>query len=163
VSALDLYIHELVAQSMLKIFENVRPFCVGFSRFQFSSETMMRIRNAPSAREASGAFDLEVRTKLSRITYQFPEDIADGVRLISDCELWNEIALRQGATQATKSARAKDLKKSLSLIVERRNKIAHEGDLQPSVPRTPWPIQRADVAFAAQFIRDIVGAIDTIV
>jgi hypothetical protein len=51
----------------------------------------------------------------------------------------------------------------LSLIAERRNKIAHEGDLQPSVPRTPWPITRSDVTEVATFIEDLVRTIDAIV
>jgi hypothetical protein len=163
VSALDLYVHELVAQNMVKIFEGVRNNCPGFSKFHYSSDALLRIKNAPTPEEARAAFDLEVRSKLSRLTYQFPDDIADGIRLISVHELWNEIALSVGATAATKSAIAKKLKKDLSLIVERRNKIVHEGDLQPSIPRTPWPINRADVSYAAKFIEGLVRAIDGIV
>ena len=97
------------------------------------------------------------------MTYQFPEDIADGIRLVSGIELWNEIALSKGATAATKGALAKSLKKDLSLIVDRRNKIAHEGDLQRFIPRTPWPITRADVTYVAEFIEDLVRTIDKIV
>jgi hypothetical protein len=163
VSALDLYMHELVAQNMIKIFEGTRGKCLGFSKFQCSSETLLRIRNACTNMEANAAFDLEVRNKLSRVTYQYPDDIADGIRLISDCELWNEVALFQGATASTKITDAKMLKKSLTLIVARRNKIVHEGDLQPTVPRLPWAISRADVSFAGNFIDSIVRAIDGIV
>lgn len=163
IGALDLYVHELVSQNMLKIFEGSRPICSGFSRFQFSSETLMRIHKAPTQADATAAFDLGVRGKLARKTFQFPDDIADGVRFVSDCELWNEIALKRGASIATKTVDAKTMKKSLSLIVERRNKIAHEGDLQPAVPRTPWPISRADVTYVATFVADIVSAIDSIV
>jgi hypothetical protein len=163
VSALDLYVHEIVAQNMLKIFEGTKPSCRGFARFQISSECLMRVNKARTSADASTAFDLEVRSRLSRVTYQFPDDIADGVRLVSDCELWNEIALKSGATPATKSAKAKVLKQSLSLIVERRNKIAHEGDLQPTVPRTPWPISRSDLNYASVFIADIVSAMDNII
>lgn len=163
VSALDLYVHELVAQNMVKIFEGIRNSCPGFSKFHCSSDALLRIKNAPTPRDARAAFDLEVRSKLSRVTYQFPNDIADGIRLISVQELWNEIALSKGATAATKSEKAKELKKDLSLIVERRNKIAHEGDLQPSIPRAPWPISRSDVSYAAKFIEELVRAIDVIV
>src|SRR6266481_5888867 len=45
----------------------------------------------------------------------------------------------------------------------RRNKIVHEGDLQPMVPRTPWLIDRSDVSQVTTFINDVVGAIDSIV
>jgi hypothetical protein len=163
VSALDLYVHELIAQNMVKIFEGARNGCPGFSKFHCSSDALLRIKNAVTLAEATAAFDLEVRSKLSRMTYQLPEDIADGIRLISAIELWNEIALAKGATGASKAALAKSLKKDLSLIVERRNKIAHEGDLERTVPRTPWPISRADVCYVAMFIEDLVRTIDAIV
>jgi len=163
VSALDLYVHELVTQNMVSIFEGVRSSCPGFSKFHCSSDALLRIRYASTPADASAAFDLEVRSKLSRVTYQFPEDIADGIRLISACELWNDIALAKGATAATKSSLAKSLKRDLSLVVERRNKIVHEGDLQPSIPRTPWPISRVDVSYAAKFIEELVRTIDGIV
>ena len=123
----------------------------------------MRIRNAASGSEASSAFNLDVRSKLSRITYQYPNDIADGVRLISPIELWNEIALRRGANQSDKSRAAKAIKTDLSLVAERRNKIAHEGDLQPGAPRTPWPISRTDVDFASGLIEGIVNDINALV
>jgi hypothetical protein len=163
VSALDLYIHELVAQNMVQIFDGTRTTCSGFSKFQCSSDTLLRIKNSATAVDAIAAFDLEVRSKLSRLTYQLPEDIADGIRLISGVELWNEIALARGASSATKITVAKTLKKDLSIIIERRNKIVHEGDLQPSIPRTPWPIVRGDVAYVSTFIENLIRTIDSIV
>jgi hypothetical protein len=163
ISALDLYVHEVVAQNMLKIFEGERPVCPGFSKFLCSTETVLRIKQVGTAADAAAAFDLDVRSKLSRVTYQFPDDVADGIRLVSPVELWNEIAVAKGASAATKVSDAKSLRKTLSLIVERRNKIVHEGDLQPAVPRTPWPIVRADVSAVAVFVEDVVRTIDDIV
>lgn len=163
VSALDLYVHELVAQNMVEIFAGRRPMCSGFSRFKCSNETLMRVKGAKTDAEATSAFDLEVRSKLSRISYQYPDDIADGIRFITAIELWNNVALARGATNPTKAETAKSIRRDLSLIVGRRNKIAHEGDLQPSVPRTPWPISRSDVSYAAKSIEELVKNIDSIV
>ncbi len=163
VSALDLYIHELIAQNMISIFEGTRPNCQGNGKFKISNETLRRIRQAPDQSAANAAYDLEVRDQLSRKSYQYPDDIADGIRLISDRELWNEIALAKGATPQTKSKAAKNIKTSLSIIIERRNKIVHEGDLQPTVPRIPWPIDRNQVNFVSTSIRDIVQTIDATV
>src|ERR1019366_10822800 len=113
--------------------------------------------------DASSAFDLYIRTHLSRITYQAPDDIADGVRLCSTIELWNEVALHLGATPATKADKAKRLKTQLSLVVRRRNIIAHEGDLQQTPLREPWPINRADLAFVGGYVEGLVRAIDKVV
>jgi hypothetical protein len=163
VSALDLYIHELVAQKMLEIFESRRTASPAYLKFKISTETLNRIRAAATPSDASAAFDLFVRNHISLITYQFPEDIAEGVRLFSTIELWNEVAMILGATQATKTDEAKDLKRQLSLIIGRRNKIAHEGDLQQSPLREPWPISRADLIFVGDQIERIVRAIDAVV
>ncbi len=71
VSALDLYVHELIAQNLVQIFEGARPICPGFARFQVSGDALMRIQAATTAGDRRTAFDLEVRTRLSRITYQY--------------------------------------------------------------------------------------------
>jgi hypothetical protein len=163
VSALDLYVHELVAQRMVEIFEGMRPVTPAYLKFQISTETLNRIRTAATPSEASAAFDLYVRTYLSRLTYQAPDDIADGVRLCSTIELWNEVALELGATSTTKMDEAKKLKKQLSLLIQRRNIIAHEGDLQQSPLREPWPINRADLTFVGYQIERLVRAIDAVV
>jgi hypothetical protein len=163
VSALDLYVHELVAQTMLAIFEGRRPASSAYLKFEISTETLNRIRAAATSSDASAAFDLYVRSYLARITYQAPDDIAEGVRLCSTIELWNEVALKLGATSATKVDRAKSLKKQLSLIVRRRNAIAHEGDLQQSPLREPWAISRADLVFVGGQIEGLVRAIDAVV
>lgn len=163
VSALDLYVHELVAQTMLGIFEGRRPASPAYLKFQVSTETLNRIRGAMTISETSAAFDLYVRSYLSRLTYQAPEDIADGIRLCSSIELWNEVAVNLGAIPATKAVEARSLKTQLSLIVRRRNIIAHEGDLQQSALREPWPISRADLAFVGAQIERLVRAIDAVV
>jgi hypothetical protein len=163
VSALDLYIHELVAQQMLATFQGRRPASPAYLKFHISNETLNRIRVAASPTDADAAFDLYVRSYISRITYQDPDDIADGVRLCSSVELWNEVAVKLGATLATKADEAKSLKKQLSLIVRRRNIIAHEGDLQQSPLREPWPISRGDLVFVESQIDRLVRAIDAVV
>jgi RiboL-PSP-HEPN len=162
VSALDLFVHELAAQNMLAIFQGTRPATPAFSRFQIPFETMIRIRSASSTDEATAAFDLEVRTQFNRKTFQYPEDIASALRHCSVIELWNEIAVSLGATQSEKSNRAKSIKRDLSLIVERRNKIVHEGDLQPQIPRVAWPINTSDVAFVTSYIDQIVRTINNL-
>jgi hypothetical protein len=162
VSALDLYVHELVAQYMVAIFEKRRPPSPGYLRFQLTTETMHRISNAVTTTDASAAFDLAVRDQLGRKTFQFPDDIADGIRCCSSIDLWNSVALHLGATQATKSAMAERLKLDLTLVIRRRNKIVHEGDLQPSAPRVPWPILAADLTSLSLLIEKIVRSIDIV-
>lgn len=163
VSALDLYVHELIAQRMLGIFEKKISSTQAYLRFQLSNETIERIQSANSQLDASTAFDLAVRNWLETRTFQDPEKIAEGIRLCSEVELWNEVALRLGANNSDKNNQAKGIKKDLSLIVGRRNKIAHEGDLQPTSPRQPWPINPSDLLYVRDKIEGIVRAIDATV
>jgi hypothetical protein len=163
VSALDLYVHELVTTHLVGIFTGARPPGPGFGRFQVSADALMRIESAPVPTGRVAAFELEVRTRLSRVTYQAPDDIADGIRMVSPRSIWNEVALTLGTSTATVTTATGDLRRKLSVIVDRRNKIVHEGDLQPTVPRLPWPISRGDLTDVKAFIESIVSAIDAIV
>lgn len=162
VSALDLYVHELVCQGMVASFTGAKNQSSGFKRFQISNDVMHRIRTASTATDAAAAFDLEVRTRLGFQSYQDPDKIADGIRLISDIELWNELALAAGSTVAAKKDTAKSMKRTLSAIVSRRNKIAHEGDLQSTVPRIPYVIDVVDLSVVATEISTLVNRMNSL-
>lgn len=163
VAALDLFVHELVAQRLVEVFEGRRAATDSYNRFMLPNETVNRIRVAPTPDDARAAFDLEVRRQLGLITYQSAVSIADGIRMVSPVELWNGVAAYQGAPPADVTRRAKALRRQLSMIVERRNKIAHEGDMQPAAPRQPWPISQADLQTVRDFIFQVVAAINAIV
>ena len=161
VSALDLYVHELVAQRMLAVFQGLLPKTPAYSAFMLASETVDRIRHAATPSDASAAFDLEIRRQLGFLSYQYPDKIADGIRACSSVELWNDVALRQGASPQNKTNQAKQIKRQLTTIVDRRNKIAHEGDLQPkTLPISPWPISQADLTIVSGFIERLVSSIE---
>lgn len=163
VSALDLYVHEVVAQNLLKIFQGTRSICLGYSKLQISAGSLMRIRAGGPGSVSDATFELEIRERLSRVTYQAPDDIADGIRLISSIELWNEVAKYHGATGGAVKEAAGAIKIELSAIANRRNKIVHEGDLQPGLPRTEWPITPRDVEDVRNAILKVVVAIDVLV
>jgi hypothetical protein len=163
VSALDLFVHELAAQNMRKIFEGLRPTTPAFRSFKISFEAMKRIRLCTTETEAASAFDLEVRTQFGFRTFQSPDDIASALRHCTEIELWNEVASSFGAKPSKRNEMASSIKKDLSLIIDRRNKIVHEGDLQPRIPRAAWTITIKDVAFVTTQLDRIVRTINTLV
>lgn len=164
VSALDLYVHELVAQSLVKIFDSIRPQSAAFKRLEISGDTLLWILNAQTKNEKRDFFELNIRQKLKIQTFQDPEKIADAIRLISDIELWNSIAAELGANGSSqKQEMAKNLKKSLSVIVDRRNKIAHEGDMLIDAAAAPWPINVNDLLQVRNVIYPIVMSINKLV
>ena len=162
VSALDLYVHELITQQLVQIFRGERPAPTGFKKYPFTGEILLRMRSADIEQQAA-AFELDVRNRLSILSFQDPEKIADGVRMVSEIELWNELAAKAGAASNQRVARAKALKLQLSAIVNRRNKIAHEGDLKPGVPRETWEIDATDLQTVVSCIEFVVHSMDELV
>ena len=154
VSALDYYIHEVVRIGMLEIHRGERPEPPAFSGFQIS------LGNARAGINAGQNIDSwledEIRQRHSYKSFQQPNAIADAVRLICDKKLWEEVSINMGSP-------AKDIKQQLSLIVDRRNKIAHEADIDPSYPiGDRWPIDELLVNEAVDFLEQVVESIHKI-
>lgn len=153
VSALDHYVHEITRLGMIEAFSGVRPRTNSFLRFQVTMDATM-------AGLASGGgtswFEDEIRGKHGYLAFQDPDRIADAIRLFSSRELWPSVASKLGLT-------AQAVKTRLRLIIERRNKIAHEADMDPSYPGTRWPIHPADVVDTINFIENICEAMHSVV
>ena len=157
VSALDYYIHEVVRIGMLEIHRGQRPEPPAFSRFQIS------LGNARAGINAGQNIDSwledEIRQRHSYKSFQQPEAIADAIRLISNKKLWEEVSINMGRLAKD----AEDIKKQLSLIVDRRNKIAHEADIDPTLSLGDcWPIDELLVNEAVDFLEQVVESIHKI-
>ncbi|HLE17609.1 MAG TPA: HEPN domain-containing protein [Syntrophales bacterium] len=152
VSALDHYIHEVTRLGMIEVFNGVRTQTNAFRRFQVTIDAAM----AGLANPGFFWFENEVREKHSYLAFQHPDKIADAIRLFSSCELWPAVASRLGMT-------VPEVKAHLILIVDRRNKIAHEADLDPTYPGTRWPISIVDTTNAVDFIEKICKTIHSVI
>ena len=154
VSALDYYIHEVVRIGMLEIHRGQRPEPPAFSRFQISLGSARVGINA--GQNIDSWLEDEIRQRHSYKSFQQPEAIADAIRLISDKKLWEEVSTNMGSP-------ARSIKQQLNLIVDRRNKIAHEADIDPSYPiGDRWPIDELLVNEAVDFIEQVVESIHNI-
>ena len=152
VSALDHYIHEITRIGMLEIYDGMRPPTNAFLRFQVALDAALRGFDEQSG---SAWLETEIREKHGYLAFQHPDKIADAVRLFSSCELWPSVAVQLGQT-------AQEVKDELRLIVDRRNKIVHEADLDPSYPGVRWPISPADSAHTVDFIQSVCEAIHSV-
>jgi RiboL-PSP-HEPN len=95
----------------------------------------------------------EVRERLGYQSFQQPDKIADAIRLISDKKVWDEVGTNLGIS-------AKDVRQQLSAIVDRRNKIAHEADIDPTFGiGSRWYIDEILVNDAVDFIEQLVESI----
>jgi len=98
----------------------------------------------------------EIRKGLSYKSFQQPDKIADAIRQISDKQLWNEVASKM-------SKPPEDIKQQLTLIVDRRNKIAHEADIDPTLNiGNRWYIDELMVADTVDFLEQVVESIHQI-
>ena len=96
--------------------------------------------------------DAAVREAHSWQSFQHPDKIADAIRLVSGIKLWEEVAKAMGSD-------AKAVKVRLTAIINRRNQIAHEADLDPTNPGNRWPIDNILTEDALDYIDRMVHAI----
>lgn len=154
VSALDLYIHEITRIGMLEVYNGDRPQTPAFLRFQVSLDSTMKGILDSTKNEW---LDVEIRERHGHLSFQHPDKIADAVKRFSSCELWPSVAVELNLDVL-------DVKKRLCAIVDRRNQIVHESDLDPSYPGTVtrWPISSQNVTNTLNFIHAVCEAIHTI-
>ncbi|MCA2215825.1 hypothetical protein [Jidongwangia harbinensis] len=149
VSAFDHFVHEEVRSRMLLIQSGVLPDCPGFFRFRVS----LRSVGLALSQGGTGWLEAEVREQHSYLSFQQPDKVADAFRLVTDVILWQEVSKQMGQS-------AEDVKRRLKLLVDRRNKIAHESDTDPTPPRTRYPIDAIIVNDSLDFLESVAGAID---
>jgi hypothetical protein len=115
-----------------------------------SSSVLNRLNNASWLED-------EVRESLGYQSFQHPDKIADAIRLISDKKLWDEVSIKVDMP-------AKDVKQQLIAIIDRRNKIAHEADIDPTFGiGSRWNIDEILVNDAVDFIEKVVESIHQII
>lgn len=149
VSSFDAFIHELTRIGMVECFQNVRPRTDAFGRFAVSMDGVL-LSMGPGA-NVQWLVD-EVRRQHGWLAFQHPDKVADAVRLFCGKKLWEEVGNHLGID-------AKSAKTRLALIIDRRNKIAHEADMDPSSPGSRWPIDEVIVQDAIDTLEQIGLAI----
>lgn len=139
VSAFDFFIHEFVIEEMIEIYKGNRATTPHFNDYTIPISST--IGSIPS----ESFIQAHIRKKHSWLSFQDPDKVADALRLISIKKVWEEVS-------PIFSLSAGDLKTKLKLVVDRRNKIAHESDMNPSYPGTKWPISPLDVQDIIDFL-----------
>lgn len=153
VSALDHYVHEVVRLGMIETQAGRRTATLHFLNYPITIADAQQWIASPSS---FAWFDQVVRRNHGWKSFQAADKVADAIRLIWDGKLWDGVGAALGKDP-------KSIKVQLDLIVDRRNKIAHEADLDPTVPNTRWPMSRADAVSSVDFIESVVVAIHKIV
>lgn len=149
VSALDHFVHEFVRLGMIEVHRGNRATTDAYLSFRVP---MSAAREAIADTGRDEWLDQVIRETHAWQSFQHPDKIADAIRLMSNVGLWEQIA-----TELSMASRT--VKTQLGAIVDRRNKIAHEADMDPTNPGSRWPINPVLVRDALNFIEAVAKAI----
>lgn len=161
VSALDTYVHAEVRVRMLDAYATGAPTTAAFDKFKVP---MAAVRTAVSSDSSLATrlnwLDSELREQHSLLSFQHPDKIADAFRLVSSASLWVDVAADMGQGPVGGEQGHIVIKTRLRLIVERRNKIVHESDLDPTPPGTRlYPMSRRTADETIDFVEMVVHSI----
>src|ERR1035437_3699872 len=143
VSAIDHLIHELTIIGMREIFNGTRLVTIKYNSHNVSLGFMHAIISIPPLI----TFESEIRRSLGWQTFQRPDKIKDAIALFNPLQLWQQVAVVMCDTEF-------NIKNQLNLIVDRRNMIAHEADIEP-IFKTKRPIRDTDVLVTIDFIEKL--------
>ena len=150
VSALDQFVHELITQGMMEIYDGTRPRTEHFSKFPICLG-VVSFNTTGTATLTRQEYQGEVVHSLGLRTYQRPDDITQGLHLISDGCPW-ETAQRLTQTPVG------DLRLRLNLVIDQRNAIVHQAHTDP-FSHSRIQIWEQDTKEATEFIETIIGAL----
>lgn len=146
VSAFDKLMHDVVRIGMVDIFIGKRPPTPKYLNDRISLKTHYSLISA-TLPPKEFHFEQHVVSMLSWIAYQDPDKVVDGLSYIWDNEhKWQTIAAAMGSN-------ANSVKRNLRLIVDRRNFIVHEADIDytTGLKRT---ITKADCESSISFLNE---------
>lgn len=152
VSALDHFVHEFVRRGMLEVHRSNRPTTDAYLSFRVP---MAAAREAIADTGRDEWLDQAIREAHGWLSFQHPDKIAEAIRFMSNVRLWEQVASELGMT-------SRAVRTQLGAIIDRRNKIAHEADMDPTNPGYRWPINEVLVRDATDFIERIAQAIVTV-
>ena len=148
VSAFDHFVHEEVRVRMHLVHAGPSAgWPTAFGKFSVSLATVDAALNG-----STGWLDQEIREQHGYLSFQHPDKVASAFKLVSSTPLWPAVAANLGTDPAT-------VRRRLQLIVDRRNKIAHEADYDPTPPASRYPISRQLVDDALDFLEGVASSI----
>jgi len=156
VSALDCYVHDIVRIGMTDAFGSGRGEPNAYLAFGVSLGVVKNLLSATTEVERRGLLDHEIRRLHAFRTFQTAENISQALGLVGIKSVWDKVGNTVGMTSS-------DVRTQLKLIIDRRNCIAHESDINPTLGiGNKYPIDFPLVESTVDFLDKIVHALDTI-
>lgn len=149
VSALDLFVHGLVRIGILDACRGRIHQTKSFRKFAVPLGTLLGTRD-PLLELAW--LEGEIRLQHGWRSFEHPQKIAEALRLVSDDNQWAECGRRMKIS-------ASEVQTGLASIIDRRNKIVHEFDVNPIDPIELYSINPQMVRESIGFIRNVGNGI----
>ena len=147
VSALDTFVHDVVRIGMIQILRGDRKQTDSYQKVKF---TLQQVNFDPDYLW----FERQIREENGRETFQTPEQLEKAIKYIFKEDLWVRLS------QILKLDNKEDIKRHIRAIVDRRNQIAHEADLDMGLPApTKRSIESEDIKDAVDFIEKLANAV----
>lgn len=157
VSAIDCYIHDVVRIGMTRCFSAVGGEPNAYLNFGVSLGLAKRIVAEASEPVRLALVEEEIRRLHGFRTFQNAENISQALALIGVKSIWDKVGI-------SLSISSSDVRTRLDIIVDRRNRIAHESDIDPIMGiGMKYPIDHPMVQQAVDFLERIVKAIHSTV
>lgn len=151
VAALDHYCHGVILDKGVDVLLG-RSLGGASTRVGISFGAVQDILGAANPADREQTARRHIAQRLSLETFQRGDAIAQGFAMVGIPKLWTTAFPSPAAAPITQ----------LNLIVERRNKIVHQGDNDPLVPGSPTALSDVDALDAVNAINSMVYAIDVI-
>lgn len=119
ISAFDSYLHNVVRK---KLSNNFLAGELSGCDIKLSLESFSIINSATNINEKKQLLDLEIRKALEKDSYQSPKSVDYAMDAIGIKKIWKK-------SESIFNDTGEHIKDQLSLIIKRRNQIAHESDI----------------------------------
>lgn len=144
ISAFDTFIHDCVRIGIVRKYSVSGSLSNQLKRFSIPFCDLVGINNLTTMTEKVQYLDGVIRKVNSKDSYQSPDSVEYAMGLLGIKNIWTKVS-------AGMHMPAADIRSELSSIVNRRNKIAHESDLD-SLGVSLNPITKAEVSQVLCFI-----------
>jgi len=151
VSAFDAFIHDITQIGIIEVYKGIRPQSHQCTKYPIGLNILTQIDQITDNTAKIGILETHIRNNNSKDSYQAPKSVEYALSLINITNLWTQLS-------SGMSMSANDIKNQLSLIVDRRNKIAHESDYNPTTG-TKHPINKTMVTDVINYFDKLVSTI----
>lgn len=156
VSAVDCYIHDVVRIGMSRLFFGAAQEPNAFLNGTISLGCAKRLSAAQPV-DRPALVEEEIRRLHGFRTFQSADNISQALAVIGIQAIWDKV----GRALALPAA---DMRRQVDIIVDRRNRIAHEGDIDPTMGvGTKYQIDHTMVAQSVSLLERVAGAIHDVV